>query len=459
MASQPAQPAQSTSDRTYSGRELAGILLSLFGLALLGLSTVMNPWVAGAVMGAEGAERADVLLRFFATAAPLGLLQLAAGSVVASGRAPRLDGAALALFLISSFLIVDRALLVGLGLPLWVYDSEIAYRNRPHKILSLARRGRPDAVVRINAYGHHDSEDFPVAKPAGEFRALMLGDSITMGDGVPSAETFSEQLEALVENRPSRFRSFRVINTGVNGYATSQELRILRESLRFQPDFVALGFCMNDVTDPFVNDKARGGVDLDYHGVWQSQSPLLGYLFNETGAGRLLQKFRARGASARKAKLLETYNIREMALGSRSSPRFQEAWKLVLDDLAEIHRTTSEQGLPLLLMVFPFTFQLSEPEARVPQQILADFARERGIDLIDFTSPFEARVFQDRELLAWLRGRGYSPAEIERFFAWRIDELFLDSDHLTAEGHRLVAEQISAHLEQKGLIAPARDGS
>lgn len=49
----------------------------------------------------------------------------------------------------------------------------------------------------INQHGFHD-DDFPEKKAAGEFRGLIIGDSIVMGHGVTAAETFSNQLERML---------------------------------------------------------------------------------------------------------------------------------------------------------------------------------------------------------------------------------------------------------------------
>ena len=54
-----------------------------------------------------------------------------------------------------------------------------------------------------------------------------------------------------------------MMNTGVHGYATFQEVAMLRESMRFQPDFVAIGFCMNDVTDPSVVKRGFEDAGVD----------------------------------------------------------------------------------------------------------------------------------------------------------------------------------------------------
>src|SRR6185295_13051929 len=78
-----------------------------------------------------------------------------------------------------------------------------------------------------------------VPKPPGAFRILGLGDSFTFGRHAPD-EVYLELLEARL-----RARGFPVdvINAGVPGYDTAQELGQLRKAgLGLGPDLVLLGF-------------------------------------------------------------------------------------------------------------------------------------------------------------------------------------------------------------------------
>jgi lysophospholipase L1-like esterase len=437
-----------------TARSVAGLLLSLLGLAYLVSGLILNPIVAHALLGSRSVDYADVLFAYVAWSTAIGGVVFVLGRVVGSGRVRAFDGPSLLLVILLSIVLLDRLLLAGLGLPLWAYDRELGYRNRPNKVVSLRPYGRPDDLVRINSHGQHDDE-IPVEKPSREYRILMLGDSVTMGDGVPLPETFSSQLEALLKAESTDYDAVQVINTGVHGYSTSQELGVLKRSLEFAPDLVVLGFCMNDVTEPFVTNLDLGGVGLDYHGVQQTPNPLMGYLLNETGTGRLLQKMRAKDASRATAKRSELYDVRAMARAGRAEPRFNEAWELILRDLDAIHGIAKSKELPLLLVVFPFTFQLSDPEARQPQEILQTYAATRGIDLIDFTEVFERLVFEDTSLRADIVARGYGPEQVESFFDWRTREYFFDDDHLTAAGHRVVAQVLRDYLMSKRLLGGA----
>jgi hypothetical protein len=87
-------------------------------------------------------------------------------------------------------------------------------------------------------------------KEAGEFRILMLGDSYTEGPTTELDQTVPKVLEAVLadENLPGRVS---VVNAGMGGASTWQELGILRDrGLALNPDLVILQLYMgNDICD------------------------------------------------------------------------------------------------------------------------------------------------------------------------------------------------------------------
>jgi lysophospholipase L1-like esterase len=318
-------------------------------------------------------------------------------------------------------------------------------------VRTLAGVGRPKDLVVINRWGFHDT-DFPLEKPAREFRALMLGDSVTMGFGVTYAETFSAHLEELLDARDRKFASHQVINTGVHGYSTFQEKRVLERTLVFAPDIVFVGFCMNDVTEPFVVDKNYGGTGLDYHGVTQTPGPMAGWLANETGFGRLVQALAWSNRTLQAEKRLEVYNVRSMAAESRTSPKMQEAWRSLLKEMGDLYGVAAKHGVPVVLVIFPYTFQLADEGLRAPQRILARHAAEHGVDVIDTTGDFAQTVFDDPDLVRYLRRKGKTPDEILAYHRHIADRYFYDEDHFTDAGHRIVARRLFDYLVRKGLV-------
>lgn len=111
-----------------------------------------------------------------------------------------------------------------------------------------------------NGKGFRDTREFPYEKPPGTVRVVVLGDSHTQGYEARQDHTFSAFLERYLRQRGVRAE---VINTGVSGFSTEEELLLLEnEGYRYQPDYVVLGLFANDYED---NRKA-GLLGLDDQG-------------------------------------------------------------------------------------------------------------------------------------------------------------------------------------------------
>ena len=109
-------------------------------------------------------------------------------------------------------------------------------------------------TVKINSDGFRDKE-YSIEKLNNTFRIIVLGDSITFGWGVENNETFSEILEDKL-NSLNNGINYEVLNFGVHGYNTLQEVELLKEKgLKYKPDMVIVGYYMNDVINKTKADE------------------------------------------------------------------------------------------------------------------------------------------------------------------------------------------------------------
>ena len=100
---------------------------------------------------------------------------------------------------------------------------------------------------RINSMGIRSDREYSFEKPEGIIRIVGLGDSFTQGYEVEVEETYLYRLEEMLR---ARGLPVEVINLGVSGYGTAEELIMLREfGLRFDPDVVIVGHYQNDLAD------------------------------------------------------------------------------------------------------------------------------------------------------------------------------------------------------------------
>lgn len=114
-------------------------------------------------------------------------------------------------------------------------------------------RAEGNAHVRINPHGFRGPET-TVEKPAGTYRIAMLGDSFTVGLDVAEEELTSTIIQENMQNC-ARIggKKVEVLNFGVGGYGTAQELMLFRtRAVKFKPDLVVLQFFVsNDVFDNY----------------------------------------------------------------------------------------------------------------------------------------------------------------------------------------------------------------
>ncbi len=161
-----------------------------------------------------------------------------------------LSGSALA-----ALLLAEAGLrLAGISYPVFdAYDELRGMALRPNKVGWYRMEG--EGFIRINAAGYRDDER-ALAKPRNAFRVAVLGDSNAEARQVNVDETFWRRLEQRLRRCSAlNGKAVEVLNFGVGGYSTSQELLTLRhDAMRYSPDLVLLAFFAgNDVHD---NSKA-----------------------------------------------------------------------------------------------------------------------------------------------------------------------------------------------------------
>lgn len=104
----------------------------------------------------------------------------------------------------------------------------------------------PSVSEQVNSLGMRGPER-PEHKPEGGYRVLVIGDSVAFGVGVAMGDTFAAKLEDRLRTAVGN-RYVDVLNAGVSGYNTIQQLAVLETRLaRHRPDAVVVSYCPNDV--------------------------------------------------------------------------------------------------------------------------------------------------------------------------------------------------------------------
>ncbi len=330
--------------------------------------------------------------------------------------------------------------LCGLGVPLALLDCGLRPFVEPKTTLYARDRelgwklapGAEDEYggvrVRINARGLRGPE-LDLAKPPGSLRILWLGDSVTFGYGVePVEETFPYRVATRLATRLSR--PLETLAAGVGGYAPWQErIWLEREGWRYAPDLVVLGFVLNDLTEPLslvryggqgegwqLARSARGALDR-----WLSASALATFLREGIARVRFGRDVRL-GAWE-----LEAFDVGRL-VADPDAALWERSWRITRSSLAGIFAGARQRGVPAVLVIFPYAFQLEAPERMASvQRRVAAMARAEGVPVLDLLPALAAR---------------------------RESALFLDASHLSPAGHAAVAELISDFLAP--LLPPAQ---
>jgi lysophospholipase L1-like esterase len=214
-------------------------------------------------------------------------------------------------------------------------------------------------TVTLNSHGLRD-EEIPYEKPAGERRILVLGDSVAFGWGVDQGDTFSDRMEPRLKQLTGG--AWQVINAGVNGYTSEQELEYLSiEGLRYSPDIVVLLYVGNDlapVLDPNVTTWRR-------YPSWPSSLP------------EALSRLPALSFLYQSTNLFGRMRVLEDQPGARRSITQDPRWPESRNAVDEMAKLCASKGIVFLLVA-----ELNDP-------VFLEEMRRIGIDPITLSAPYE----------------------------------------------------------------------
>lgn len=280
-------------------------------------------------------------------------------------------------------------------------DPDLIWRLKP----------TPTGPYQTNSLGFRDDE----LRADPDRRILLLGDSVSWGDGVAREKCYPYLLEKQLTAR-NVGRSFEVVNTGVPGYSTFQELAVFeRLGPRLQPNLVVLQFCLNDVVERYKTVAQFGG-DGMFLGIdtRTTVKGAYGWLLRHSRSFALFG-----GLAQKLARDSEAYDVRKLAEESLR-PELETAWQRTLAEIDGIRQLAERLETPLVLVIVPYAFQLDDPQGLdQPQRRLRAYATEHHVTLVDLLPQFAAE-----------RQRG----------------LFKDENHFSFSGHELAAQVLADAL-------------
>ncbi len=248
-------------------------------------------------------------------------------------------------------------------------DSERGYGMKPEN-------GPPG----FNSLGFRDHE-FVIDKPPDVTRIIMLGDSITMGNGVEWNQTTSFYLENLL-NQSNEETRYDVVNLGISGYNSTQERATLQEvGLQLQPDVVVLNVCLND-SDSY--NAIRNGGLVSHAKISRFSDINLRTLISSS---YLLSFSKDRITSFLRSyypNILSTLNNPKLLINLRVN---ELAWKKMKDEMLLIKEIAEANNAVFVAFIYPYKSQVNLPNDQLmPQNDLMKFFESHDMlakDLID----------------------------------------------------------------------------
>ncbi|MCO6456345.1 MAG: SGNH/GDSL hydrolase family protein [Pirellulaceae bacterium] len=349
----------------------------------------------------------------------------------------------------------------GVSYPLpYVPDPYCGSRLRAGMKATFSAEGY--ARVRINSAGFRDRERTP-AKPAGTLRIAVLGDSYAEALQVPLEEAFWSVLErGLQECRFAGAERIEVLNFGVSGFGTTQELELLRHyAWQYEPDIVLLAFVTgNDLRDNsrrLAPDAVRPyyvpageGLELDrsfrqhpfYLDAQTGWSRLKVACVNRSRILQLVRQVRAH-AAARRAPAADGI---EAGLDPIYAPpadqAWREAWEITERVLVMMHDEVRQRGARFWVVTLSNGIQV-HPDRTVREaqqdrwkvehlfyadQRIAELGRRHGFPVIGLAPEFQQHAERNQVYL-----HGFAKTR-------------LGTGHWNAAGHRLAGQIIARRM-------------
>jgi hypothetical protein len=289
----------------------------------------------------------------------------------------------ISLYILVSFLIFEIGTYIFVGIKpyydieMWRYwtklkqkapDPELSHQHVPGASADLY-----GVNIKINSKGLRDRE-FTYTKNTKSRRILFLGDSLTLGWGVPFKSIFTKLLEDDL-TRLDKIKT-EVINTGVGNYNTNQEFTYYKnEGFKYNADIVMLLYFINDAEPTPIYKKS----------IFIEKSIFAVFMWSQLN--KIWAKFN------HKKGFIEYYSD----LYKQGNPGWENS-KAAIKAIRDLTKIKNSQLIVVVCPELRF-FKEAYPFDKVHNKIIG-FLKDSKIDSIDLLPFFENGV--EREELVWV---------------------------------------------------------
>ena len=266
---------------------------------------------------------------------------------------------------------------------------------------------------------------------------------MTFGVGVEEPRTFPRVTERLLNQSSSRSRAVEVLNFGIPGYNTLQELTVFEDvGARLQPDIVVLGFLYNDLE---LSSDQRRHLEQRRASTRVERSAFNGRLVRVGVAspGSSHEGVTARvdttidfakrhslflsWAAPRLAVLLRPLGVRGIGLLGDVNAQFVDGnpeWRRVQSEVLEMKRLCDQRDARLVVLIIPAMTRFKEGAypIRPYHEAVSRFCAASSIAYLDLLPSFWGMD----GMRMWI-----SPTD----------------GHPNAEGHQIIADALTRFLQ------------
>jgi hypothetical protein len=353
---------------------------------------------------------------------------------------------------------------------LYIANVDRGWSLRPGAEGEIA--GENKQFVHINLHGFRDQER-SYEKPADTVRIAVLGNSWTEALQVPLEKTYSSELERKLNDSGCYLgKRVEVLNFGVAGYSTGQELLTLQQEVwKYQPDEILVAlYPARDIVNNVKELNNAANPEQSPYFVYQGTALILDDSFRLTPAlrphhislqklsydvnshVRLLQaisalqrtgKMRLAMSIAKDRAAISGFDNLEYAIYAEpKQPDMQVAWSVTEGLLVAIRNEVRAHAAALRIVNLPTRPQLIPDSAR-----RRELVQKLGVtDLSYAENRLTAFALKEGILVTNLSSSLSSYAETHNVYLNGFNSRSFGTGHWNETGHRLAAAVIAADL-------------
>jgi lysophospholipase L1-like esterase len=363
---------------------------------------------------------------------------------------------------------------------LYQADGLLGYRLSPNSVTTdktWTWRGT-NAQGLIITDRNNLQREYQIPKPGDVYRIIVLGGSTVEGDGASGSTTaLPAMLQDVLSSRYIAVKRpkarIEVINAGVGGYYSTQELLLYISNLRhFQPDLV---LAYNGWNDMKMHNEA-----LQYHGptapqLWNRETEKNNQILNdyykiwptlgravEIIAQRIIETLESfalfhipeRGLSQLIDRAFQTTK-EAAAQADLASPFFPKSVERYVDNIEMLILRNRADNVATAWFLQPLVGLGDKPLAAGRERSYFELY-PKGVERRKTFYRF-AEQSQREILRKYPKTPMTCAASLIDVFDGHPEELFEDSGHLYDKGNAIVAERIASELSTCGIIREIRD--